>query len=945
MSYQKLWDTARVREVLTTESRQKVRGLFMQTHRPFQRIRLDFAKEGGAAGSFISEDQLRQMVQAGKHAPHNRLFLIVGEAGSGKSELCQWLEYSADQNLSVPVHIPRSTTSAAHVAALLRERLGGGTQAALRRTPLETQAEYVALSAAVLLYEHGSPLLTPLDHWAEMVRSQPVRRAIAEHLTAAAEGDRKHRLLGDDAAAAELCIKVGIPTTSDLLDTGRALRALLSRALEQTLWLGDVRALLTALSEQAGSGGRRPLLLLEDATAFQLLGDRLLDYLLDLGSGRFDAVIGVTTGYERTRLADAALSADLTHIHQRLQARCVLTDEQGRAYGFEDDLTEFARGYMRAIRSPNTPDGSAPFGGDLYPFTEAALHRALAHLHEEGNARQTPRLFLEHILAPALLADDLPCAALDRSAYLLRPNDHIRGDDVADPVLRSLLRWYGERDEHHVVLDARIPTLWGVHVPAHLVAEGQIRVARSYVPQRSVAEVEQSDWQVELRELQAWLSDGGLYPSRETLKRGIERVMLNLGDPRALGSAHTTSLSKAEIYYARGDERLPIMLGRGSGDQPSTDAYVKLAISGADDERGLLEELAYLALSGESMANVCQNVAVTLDWAQQHWDDYHSDIRVLLTRRLGGITPERLVWGAWRLVNALTGTSWGERVPLNACDPNELDNHASLWISRTHPACYETARTLLTCHETIRRLFIGSFALRDTLLDRERVKASFDVDKDDTIIREFAQIPLASLKTLPFKIRPSGQSLYSLLAPLQRYAQALAQLDLPIALARDITNLRKREQHLDAQQLLDQTCLRDQIGELRRRCGEVGVTWREIWDTPLDALAQTAVAEAFALLPVVHQAITRAEALAKSEAATLWDYQVLRHEIARLERTPYWERVRILQQVQAELRQAARSRYRQRGQSLIGTRAYRALLTSTRAIIEELQHEDDAASR
>src|SRR5690349_4259076 len=119
MIYQKLWDDARIREVLTTESRQKARELFLQTHRPFQRIRLDFSKEDGCAGVFITEEDLRLRVQSGPLSAHNRLFLIVGEAGSGKSELCQWLEYTADLDHRLPIHIPRSMTSAAHVVRLL----------------------------------------------------------------------------------------------------------------------------------------------------------------------------------------------------------------------------------------------------------------------------------------------------------------------------------------------------------------------------------------------------------------------------------------------------------------------------------------------------------------------------------------------------------------------------------------------------------------------------------------------------------------------------------------------------------------------------------------------------------------------------------------------------------------------------------------------------------
>src|SRR5262245_50137592 len=192
--------------------------------------------------------------------------------------------------------------------------------------------------------------------------------------------------LSDNHQVATLCADNELTIDPDRLPTvAYELRRLLGRALEQTLWLGNVRALLGALSEQVVAQGRRPLLLLEDVTAFQLLGDRLLDHLLDLTSGRFDAVIGVTTGYERTRLARTAFMGDLTHVHHRLHTRCVLTDDHGRAYGFEDDLVEFSRGYLRAVKDTSARRGRELFGDGLYPFTETALRRALTALHEEGN--------------------------------------------------------------------------------------------------------------------------------------------------------------------------------------------------------------------------------------------------------------------------------------------------------------------------------------------------------------------------------------------------------------------------------------------------------------------------------------------------------------------------------------------------------------------------------
>lgn len=935
MTYQKHWDPTRIRQVLTTESRQKARELFLQTHQPFQRIRVDFCKEGDTSGAFITEQALCDVVQQGVLGAHNRLFLITGEAGCGKSELCQWLEYAADTDARLPVHIPRSMTSAAHVAALLRSKLGGGasSQGALGRAPLTAQADYIVHSAVVLLYELAPPALSPLDRWAEALRHPVLHRTILEHLTAAADGDARHTLLAATDAVEPLCIAAGAPVGQGVDSIAHALRRLLGRAIEQTLWMGDLRSLLGSLSARAVEQGRRPLLLLEDATAFQLLGDRLLDHLLDLTSGHFDAVIGVTTGYERTRLASAALANDLTHIHHRLTARCVLSDEQGRAYGFEDSLIEFTRGYLRAARG-----GAArqmPFGGDLYPFTETMLRRALSALHEEGNPRHTPRLFLEHVLGAALLADDMPSAALDRSAYLLRPPLAFRSDATDDPHMQSLLRWYGEIDDRSVVLDVRIAEAFGVHIPPSIVHEGTIRVDRAYIPHLPDISLPSADWQVELRELQSWLSDGGIYPSRETLKRGIERVLLSLGDPRSLASPDSVSLVKAEIVYARGDERLPIVLGRESGDQPSSEAYVKVRVQGAPEERVLLEELAYLALSGAGISQICQNVPLTMDWARQHWDAYHGDIRRLLTHRLGGISPELLIWSAWQMICAIEGSPRGAG-PAALQERDSAYAEISPWSTQAHPLCHAAGEALLQWRETARRLFIGTFMLRDTLIDRRRI-AQMPASIDADIIELLSQIPLRSLKTLPFKIRPGGQNLYGLLAPLQRYAHALQQLDIPTALVQDLQTLRQRSEHLSCQSDVDVAQLGAQIGNLRLKCGEVGVTWRETWDGPIsiiESLDRQALADLLADVRSIQ------EQYEHQDEWDIWRYQQFRHQMGKVLHHPYWSAIDTLAEIQYALAQRARARYRRDGRTLTGTRAYQALLQRTRSILQELRDAD-----
>lgn len=931
MIYPTYWDPAHVRTIFTTESRQKSRDLFLQTHRPFQKIRVDFCKDGDATGTFIDEAQVRQIIDGGALDAHNRLFFIVGEAGCGKSELCQWLEYTIDVKYRLPIHVPRSMTNAANVVALLRQKLDQSGAAVGLRAPFATQAEYILLAAVVLLYERGEPLLTPADRWAELLRDRELRQSMADLLEA---GGNTPVL--DEQLLGLLCVRHGLTIFPEQMpQTMTALRHLLAQAVDQTLWLSDLRALLARLSSQTVLQGRRPLLLIEDITAFQTLGDLLLDYLLDLSSGHFDAVIGVTTGFERTQLAGATLAGDLTHIHHRLRARFVLTDQQGRAYGLEEELITLARTYLRAVKPYSSPaDLEQIFGTDLYPLTPTALRRAFDSLHEEGNPRQTPRLLIEQVLGATLLGDTPPPNLFDRSPYLRQPPTLFRTDEVNDEQLRSLLRWYGEIQDEVVTLDIRIAELWGIPVPPQLVRDDMICVPRAYVAATSERADISVEWQRELRELQQWLSGSGYYPSRETLKRGIERTLLSMGDPRALGSRHAQSLARAEIYYARGDERLPIMLS-GSGDQSGASTSVTIQITGGPDERAILEELVYASLSGAELAHVCQNLALTLEWTQRTWDSYHAEVHASLRERLGGIDSDQLIFVSWRLLCALVGIPWDERPHVRPlADANHGYAENSPWSPTQHAACYKAGEALASWYEPVRRLFIGSFTLRDTLLDRRRCEALADTDIN-AIVALLAQLPLRSLRSLPYKIRPGGQRLYDLLVPLQRYAQAIIDLDVDVALHADLVGLTGCGSHLEAQSQLDCALLRQQLATLRWRCGEVGVRWREVWETALEPLEHLD-------LEMLRELSTHVSALqdecqvASEIGCTIWHYQSLRHKIRRVLDHSYWRALTTLRTVQAELEQIARARYRRDGRALSATRAYRDLLSTARGVWEEL---------
>ena len=931
VTYQRYWDDEHVQQIFCTESRQKTRELFLQTHHPFTRIRVDFCKEPGSVRSFIAENELAQIIQMGNLTAHNRLFFIVGEAGSGKSELCQWLEYNLDQAHALPIHIPRSQTSAIQVAALLRQHLAlHAPDYHTEQIPYELEARFIGLMATMFLYENCPLILEKAQHWEPFFADSSLLLALVKWLVGTTS-DPFHLDYHLLYAWLDQQNILHSPSTEAIR---QALETLLQLAAERRLWLRDIRELLAKLSQIAIQSGKRPVLLIEDITAFQVVGDLLLDYLLDLTSGHFDAIIGVTSGYEQTQLAHATISGDLTHIHQRLRGRFVLTDDLGQAYGLEENLVDFTQRYLYAIQSSSTSEHP---NHALYPFTPTFLHRAYQALHEERNPHKTPRLFLEHVLAAVLTSEQIPPLVLDASHYLERVPQLFRQEDVADENLASLLRWYGDIEQDHIVLDAQIPDWWAVPVAPALIHNGKIRVARTFTSsQLSTTTMMSVAWEQEIRELQQWLDTGGIYPSRETLKRGIERVILSLGDPRVLANPFAQSTHSAQVYYARGDERLPIFLDGESGDVPSTSVYIQIHFSHDRDDRGLLEELAYLHLSGAAIPQACQNSVITLAWAKQHWDAYNTQAQTLLVDALDGVTLPQLVFVSWRLLAYLQGKPWSDSPHIY--DSNrETEGVLSPWIHSPHHACYDAGQALHRWHEPVRRLFIGLFLLHDTLLDKEAFQHTQQTTDTLLVLNRLAGLALKSLKSLPYKIRPLGYSLYELLISVKSYAQALMALDVSASLKADLHEIEECLWHLQAQQPYEPDGFAQHIQLLKLQCTDVGITWQNEWTTAIDSLQGMSTTVLDQLINALQQTHALGQQL-YAQPDDVWAYQSFRIALVPLLAHSYWHAVQTLDAIQLTLKKTARLRYRRTGKVMTGTKVYRQLLITLDQLFEEIHN-------
>jgi hypothetical protein len=490
-----------------------------------------------------------------------------------------------------------------------------------------------------------------------------------------------------------------------------------------------------------------------------------------------------------------------------------------------------------------------------------------------------------------------------------------------------------------VTLDRRIADFWAIPVPESLCYAGQVRVNRTYLVRPLDAPTVDGHWEQELRELQRWLTDGGLYPSRETLKRGIEHVLLQLGDPRVLTSPDSLALAHAEIYYARGDERLPIFLEGSSGDQPSGGTTIKIRITRQPEERPILEEIAYLALSGRELSQICQNLAVTLEWARQRWKAYHEEVRALLSAHLGGLSVEQVILIAWRLICALRGGRSSEylRTQLPSAD-DQAYAASSPWAVSPFNTCYSAGEVLVGWQETVRRLVIGAFTLRETLVDQERYSRAVAALDTTPVLTKIAGLSLKSLRSLPYKIRPGSQPLYDLLVPLQRYAQAVLQINPTTAFQADLADLARRMAQLKPQLTSDLDHLAKQLDLLRQGAGEVGVPWQAAWASVLESGSALNREDLQGLYVGLENCYDQARDNVAAGKSDIWVYQDFRQRLKPLVLHPYWSFAATLHVIQQEVIRCARQRYRHDAKVLTGTRSYHELLEVIRAVHQELGH-------
>ncbi len=481
------WDDDVVRQYLTPESHQKSREEFEKTHIDIDKIKADYLFSHPSNDDFVTQEEFRDAILRSNIDDDNRIFILRGETGSGKSQLCQWLEYQiGDRNSGiddthVALHISRSQTRIEDIVDILTEPVDVDIQVG----NVESLDPVKVADAMVTNLDAYAPTafqdLSP-DEVEALIEQRPgtdlrsiLEENIAEYQKAvASEDEGEIPDLLDEKDYRNLAISAfgqaqgGKTIFSTLL-------GFLHDELSGKLNVGNFQDKLEQISDAYEEEGLRPVLICEDLTTFSVLKEQLLDHIFQLDSGHYDVVLGWTTGWEKDNLNKALGTSENTYTYMKDRAEGYLstTDESGQAYFLTEDVTvELARKYVEVIREESSADTTEAiteeaFDG-LYPFNPEFIRNAYEHLIQDGNERRTPRLLLIRIVRECLTSTAPPFDSIDGNPYVKQFPAPVSLDLPAD--VQNLAKWYGIPSAgQNIQLPRGIFEAFGVPVPDEVI--------------------------------------------------------------------------------------------------------------------------------------------------------------------------------------------------------------------------------------------------------------------------------------------------------------------------------------------------------------------------------------------------------------------------------------------------------------------------------------------
>ncbi len=480
------WGDDEVDHFITSEAhtKKKTPEQFRETHVDIDRIYADTLTPLGISGDFVTQENVLDAITASNIDDPNRIFILRGEPGSGKSQLCEWTKYQINGYGEdedgvedyVALHISRSQTRMDQIIDVLTEPLDVDTDV---RNIDDLDPDDAA--SAIVEYMRG---IWSTEHFSDQEMQEltenrgdnsDLREIFAknicdyqEALDSRDDNPDFNLLTREDFRP----LRLQLSFSTKLTEKKDVLYSVLKNEAHEYLsrnLVGDFKEQLQQYSEMYQERGIRPVLICEDLTTFSVLKEQLLDHIFELSSSSYDIVLGWTIGWEQDNIDDALAREDAaTYMQGRSEGYLTMTDENGEAYFLDDDASvALARSYLDAIkRNSDTTDAPQDVGeafDGLYPFNERFIHVAYRQLNDEGNNRKTPRLLLLRVVKHCLKSTWAPYEAMKSNSFVDTPTFEI--DMKYDQIYQDVSRWYGVPVEDGVGVKVGIFEAFGIELP------------------------------------------------------------------------------------------------------------------------------------------------------------------------------------------------------------------------------------------------------------------------------------------------------------------------------------------------------------------------------------------------------------------------------------------------------------------------------------------------
>lgn len=525
--------------------------VFLATHAP---VRF-WKAQAGKRETWTEEDLLRDILTGGAQVRGNRVYLLFGAAGSGKSEVMRWLmcrlATEAPDRMRFAVRISRTELDPVQIVHRLLsafqfpglDRWTLERWSLLRNKPVAV-ANHLVWQALVGVCENDEEIL-PLSYRLRPVIESNLRSGFAAI-------DTPERAAGPLQLLSEEQLEQAL---SDMVLPAAVsyeqLRSLLQDAFDD-LVLGGVRLVpaLRAISQQVrAEHGVRPILIIDDLVqSMNVYASDLLDYLITLEEGEWDVVVGLTpASFDADRRGRELLRRirELDTFDDRV-TKLELSDTAGEQSAFLDreSAAAFLLPYLAFYKKASgfhcgstCPHWSRcmafQWNGDgdarLAPFNGAFLSRLWDALPAgKGKARYLLLAARDVLATVAAKGAD---ALVDLPAFVHRDQfvEH------ADRRVKALLECYAPPQSHAITIPEALKEIWQVRVPERTLLAQPLVAEKAEGQLLTRVESDHAEVDPVLVAVRDWIE--GAASNRELLaplRVGAARLIKDLVDPGLL---------------------------------------------------------------------------------------------------------------------------------------------------------------------------------------------------------------------------------------------------------------------------------------------------------------------------------------------------------------------------------------------------------------------------